>query len=96
MCAMNDDDMFFVTPEIRARYLQRREADVAAIQEALNNGNFQLTAKLGHDWKGNGETYGFPQFSEWGKNMEIAAKNQQLDAIREIISEVTKFLSEQK
>jgi HPt (histidine-containing phosphotransfer) domain-containing protein len=92
---MSDENMFYVTPEIRARYLQRREGDVAAINQAIASGNFQIPAKLGHDWKGNGETYGFPQFSEWGKTLETASKNQQADVIKSIVAEVEKFLSSQ-
>lgn len=93
---MSNDNMFLITPEIRNRYLQRRHADVATIEEAIQNSNFQITAKLGHDWKGNGETYGFPQFSEWGKNLENASKNQQMDLIRGILAEVTQFLATHK
>jgi hypothetical protein len=94
MIYMSEENMFYVTPEIRTRYLQRRQGDVTAIQEAISTGNFQVPAKLGHDWKGNGETYGFPQFSEWGKNLENAAKDQQLETVKQILSEVVQFLSQ--
>lgn len=89
------DEMFFVTPEIRARYLSRRESDIVSLRDAIEAGNFQLIGKLGHDWKGNGETYGFPQFSEWGKNLEVAAKEKRPDSIRAIVEEVAKFLASQ-
>lgn len=92
---MTDDNSFFVTPEIRSRYLGRRQNDVSTLRDAVAAGNLQMVSKLGHDWKGNGETYGFPQISTWGKNLEDAAKDQKFDVIKSIIEEVAKFLSQQ-
>lgn len=56
------------------KYLFRRFADTIRCYEALSRGDLSILERLGHQMKGNGLTFGFPQISDIGESMESAAK----------------------
>ena len=56
-------------------YLAAREADVTLIERALAENDFARIEGVGHDMKGTGATYGFPQLTEIGDRLESAARS---------------------
>jgi signal transduction histidine kinase/HPt (histidine-containing phosphotransfer) domain-containing protein len=54
-------------------YLDNRRADAEALREAAQTGDFAGARRRGHNMKGSGAGYGFPQVSELGKRIESAA-----------------------
>lgn len=67
-------------PVVINQYLKRRATDFELCQSALTRGDYQSIARVGHMMKGNGESFGFPELSELGDQIEVAAleKNHQL------------------
>jgi HPt (histidine-containing phosphotransfer) domain-containing protein len=55
-------------------YLMRRKGDVTAAREALEEGDFDRLARLGHNLHGSGGAYGIPQLSRVGRDLERAAQ----------------------
>jgi CheY-like chemotaxis protein/anti-sigma regulatory factor (Ser/Thr protein kinase) len=59
--------------DLAEEYLTNRRADAAALREAVRTGDFAGARRRGHNMKGSGAGYGFPQVSELGKRIERAA-----------------------
>jgi HPt (histidine-containing phosphotransfer) domain-containing protein len=55
-------------------YLTRRKGDVTAARQALEAGDFDSLALLGHNLHGSGGAYGIPQLSRIGRDLERAAQ----------------------
>jgi len=55
-------------------YLTRRKGDVMAARQALEAGDFDRLALLGHNLHGSGGAYGIPQLSRIGRDLERAAQ----------------------
>ncbi len=55
------------------RFLGHRRRDVASIRAALASDDFETVARLGHNMRGSGVSYGFPNVSLIGEELEAAA-----------------------
>jgi HPt (histidine-containing phosphotransfer) domain-containing protein len=65
------------------RFISHRAEDVAAIRLALDHGDYAIIARLGHNMRGNGRSYGFPEIASIGERMEAAALTQDVASVRE-------------
>jgi HPt (histidine-containing phosphotransfer) domain-containing protein len=73
-------------------YLENRGKDLLVYQQALEKGNFDTIAVLGHSMKGSGGGYGFNDLSSIGRAIEKAAKNRDKESVRKSIIDLTEFL----
>jgi signal transduction histidine kinase len=67
--------------DLAEEYLTNRRSDAAALLEAARSGDFTGARRRGHNMKGSGAGYGFPQVSELGKRIERAAEAGDAEAI---------------
>ncbi len=74
-------------------YLQGRREDIMAVYIALEKVDYESIRVLGHRMKGSGGGYGFDNITEIGKQLEMAARNQDLTAISARINELSQYLS---
>lgn len=58
----------------RPEFLANRRLDVEKMQNALAVEDFALIQHIGHNAKGIGTGYGFPEISRAGSSIEIAAR----------------------
>lgn len=65
-----------VPNEIKARYFERRKQDLEDCVRHLKNGEMNFLEKVGHKLKGNGITFGYPELSEIGGQLEKAAREE--------------------
>ncbi len=70
---------------LRPAFLARRWLDLAKLQDALAAGDFATIQSIGHDCKGTGMGYGFPEISKIGSAIEIAAKALNADDLNQSI-----------
>jgi signal transduction histidine kinase/CheY-like chemotaxis protein len=63
-------------------FLMTRAEDMAKLQAALDNADFNTVSQLGHKMKGSSASYGFKDAAEFSKQLEDAAKNKDLDLCR--------------
>lgn len=71
-----------VPVELKIKYLSRRIEDIEKLKLSLEKGDFTLALKLGHQVKGNADTFEFPQMANLGKEIEKAAKAQDKEAVQ--------------
>jgi len=65
------------------RFIAHRAEDVATIRLALERGDYALIARLGHNMRGNGRSYGFADIATIGERMEAAALARDTGGVRE-------------
>jgi signal transduction histidine kinase/AmiR/NasT family two-component response regulator len=78
-------------PDIQAlvpQYLEGRVRDLQNLSEALSERDYESIRIIGHNLKGTGSAYGFPEFTAAGALIESAAKSRNDDGIRLSMSAV--------
>lgn len=73
-------------------YLEARRADVAAIQSHIDKNDFAALKRLGHQMKGSGAAYGFPEITRLGRAMEEAAVTEDSGALISLHQELSRFV----
>jgi HPt (histidine-containing phosphotransfer) domain-containing protein len=74
--------------ELKLRYLNRRSKDLQALQKSLEQDDYSLAMKLGHQVKGNALTFDFPQMALLGLEMENAAFKQDKEKIKILVEKM--------
>ncbi len=80
--------------ELVPGFLQNRHSDIAAIEEALEQANFEKVRILGHNMKGSGAGYGFDRITEIGAFLEQSAGRQAAGEIREQAADLVRYLDD--
>jgi HPt (histidine-containing phosphotransfer) domain-containing protein len=73
-------------------YLERRHADVVALEEALALGDMERVRNLGHSMKGSGGGYGFDGITEIGLRLETAGSSDDAASARAGIDDLEEYL----
>jgi len=73
-------------------YLQNRHQDVESILQAVDKQDFETIKVLGHTMKGTGGGYGFDAISEMGRDLETAAIEAKVPAIRQKAATLLAYL----
>lgn len=78
--------------DLRPTFLSNRAKDVVRIREALDRGDYAAIAVLGHNMRGNGTSYGFPEVSAIGARLEAAAASMDAPRLRAQADELHAYL----
>jgi CheY-like chemotaxis protein len=70
------------------KYLERRLKDIADLRLTLDSDDFSLAFKIGHQLKGNAQTFGYPEFSNIGIGIEKSAIDKDKLKLRKAIDEL--------
>lgn len=73
-------------------YVESVLKDVIILKEAIQKSQFNTIEGIGHRMKGVAISYGFPLLTDLGKSMELAAKNQDLKTIQDVVQKVEDYL----
>jgi PAS domain S-box-containing protein len=74
------------------KYLANVRRNMGEILEAIAANDCKIAGRLGHQFKGSGEGYGFPEISRTGAAIELAAKSDNEDEIRRQILALATYL----
>jgi HPt (histidine-containing phosphotransfer) domain-containing protein len=74
-------------------FLANRQKDLQQIAIALEKADNNALRIIGHNMKGVGGGYGFGDITEFGKQIEAAAKDGNHDAVRALRSEYEQYLA---
>ena len=77
-----------VPAELKIKYLNRRIDDLEKLKRSLESNDYSIALKLGHQVKGNADTFEFPQMAHLGIAIEQAAKNQDKEAVQHLASKM--------
>jgi HPt (histidine-containing phosphotransfer) domain-containing protein len=70
-----------VPHEIQIKYLEHRQRDLENCLISLQEERLEEIQKVGHQLKGNGETFGYPELTIIGKELERAVLQHDLSQI---------------
>jgi len=74
------------------KFLNNVRRNSAVVAAALARGDFDAIRSLGHNMKGTGTSFGFPQISEIGDELERAAKERNADSVCTVTANLVQFL----
>jgi HPt (histidine-containing phosphotransfer) domain-containing protein len=74
-------------------YLTRRRGEVTRMTSLLAAANYDRLRILGHDLKGSGSSYDFPELTRFGADLEAAAKRADHDTLAVEIMRLAGYLS---
>lgn len=81
-----------VPVELKIKYLGRRFQDIERLRLSLEQDDFSLAQKLGHQVKGNAVTFDFPQIAFIGVEMEKAALRKDKEKVNILIQKMEAVL----
>lgn len=81
-----------VPPELHSRYIERRKKDLEICIKSLEKKNYMELERVGHQLKGNGETFGHQVLAHIGSKMETAAAEGDSEEIKKTLREFSNWL----
>lgn len=78
--------------QLVARYIGRRENDLALLDQALANSDFDTIRRSGHNLSGSGAAYGMHEVSRLGRCIEDAASSADVELTRRLLDELAVFV----
>jgi len=78
---------------IVTRFLGRKRGELPLLRDSLRSRDFETIRRLGHDLKGAGEGFGFPDLSAIGAQLERGAGARDGQTITEQIAAMEAFLA---
>ncbi|MBI2884269.1 MAG: Hpt domain-containing protein [Candidatus Methylomirabilis oxyfera] len=84
-----DEELADLIPE----FLENRRRDVEQIKRLAQEGKYEELARLGHNLKGSGGGYGFPEISAIGKRIEEAGARSDREAMTTLCERLATYLA---
>lgn len=84
-----------ITPEMKSRYVTRRQDDLIKVESALGAGDFSTLLKVAHQIKGNAATFNFNDLETMAIQMEKAALDQNRTACEAALTAFKTWISVQ-
>lgn len=81
-----------VPVELKIKYLKRRIQDIENLKYSLEQDDYSLAMKLGHQVKGNAVTFEFPQMAFIGVEIESAAKRRDKERVKILVQKMEKAI----
>jgi HPt (histidine-containing phosphotransfer) domain-containing protein len=75
-------------------FLRNCRQNVVAMADALDRGDFESVAFLGHGMRGAGGLFGFPAITDFGAGLEQAAGSADADASRKWMRQLSRYLDQ--
>ena len=82
--------------ELMERFFSNSRGDLRKMQVALDAGDFETLARLGHTAKGTGYGYGFRGMGDIGLKLEQAARERDMAQSREQVEHMAHYLANVK
>ena len=83
-----------IPQEFLSRYLGHRREDYLKCRNFLVDKRFDELEKIGHQLKGNGLTFGFPDLTEIGRELEKNARNSDLFGLKKVVERFSVWINE--
>jgi HPt (histidine-containing phosphotransfer) domain-containing protein len=80
--------------QLVTRFLARKRGEVEHLRAALEATDYEAVRRLGHDLKGAGAGFGFPELTLIGGQLEGAAKRADAASIRSQVDAMERYLTQ--
>ena len=78
--------------EMKGTYVERRKSELLELDKAIENNDFNFMEKIGHQIKGNAQSFGFDQLSPIAVALEKAAKSKDITEAKRVIQQFHEVL----
>ncbi len=78
--------------QLLMRYLDRKQSDLANIEQAIAAGDYEEARRIGHNLAGSGAAYGFVRVSVLGQQIEAAAQQRSSADLLDTVAQLRQFL----
>jgi len=78
--------------ELIPGFLENRIKDIQILEKAAGQQDFAALKSVGHSLKGVGGGYGFAKITELGAGIEASAKENDMERINQLISDLAEYL----
>lgn len=78
--------------KLRTDYIQTMKKEVEELDKKISPKEFEAFKYFGHNIKGNGVAYGFPEISKYGAKIEDSANNQDYPTLITVFNEFKNYL----
>jgi HPt (histidine-containing phosphotransfer) domain-containing protein len=80
--------------DLKIKYLSRRMQDIEKLRHSLEQEDFSLAVKVGHQIKGNAVTFEVPQIAFLGFEMEKAAIKRDKEKVKLLIQKMESIIQQ--
>ena len=81
-----------VPVELKRKYIERRLLDLEHLYGCLESEDFAPALRIGHQVKGNAQTFDLPQMAPIAERIEYAAKNKYKETLKDLIELMSREL----
>lgn len=85
---MSDFKNHSIMEELRRAYLKSLAAKMEELAAAIAGQDHRAAVRIGHQLKGSGKSYGFPDVSDLGATIEEAAANRRFAQLETLLFEM--------
>lgn len=85
---MNDFSNHSMMTELRRTYLKSLAVKLEELAAAITGRDFDAAVRIGHQLKGSGKSYGYPDISDFGSSVEDAALNRRCAVLESLALEM--------
>ena len=79
--------------ELAIEYLETRRREIKLIEESLSKKDLSKIATIAHNMKGVAESYGFPELTRLGSEMERASIARDHDLTRKLLDDIRSYVA---
>jgi HPt (histidine-containing phosphotransfer) domain-containing protein len=80
---------------MKQRYLERRQADVTLLVDAISRKDFETLMRIGHQIKGNAATFGYMDLEELAKDLESSGRAANILDAHRLVEKLAEWLLSQ-
>jgi len=88
----NDSDDQIFMEELKQEFKENVARNIVDLYQLFKDKDIEGIARISHDLKGTSGIFGYEEGSEIAKNLNIAAKNNEIEKIKEFIDQLSDYL----
>jgi HPt (histidine-containing phosphotransfer) domain-containing protein len=73
-------------------YIRSLKSKISEIEGEARAGNYSTVRNFGHQIKGSGKLYGFPEVSTYGERIESACKSENYELVHQLLAELKRII----
>ena len=80
--------------DLTPHYLEKKKKELASLKTCFVEGDMDRIEKVAHKIAGSGGSYGLPEISKMGKEMELAASSGEVMKVKELLEQFSTYLDD--
>ena len=95
MCDESKDSDEIFMEELKQEFIETVSQNLIDLKRLYEEKNLEEIAKIAHDIKGTAGIFGFDEGTEIASELNITARNKEIEKAKELIARLTTYMKEQ-